>query len=61
MKDELDVSNFDKFEEEDPWINQENNKKSKNRQQNFPFIGYTYKKNIESERSPIKKYLEGFD
>ncbi|EAR86370.3 Serine/Threonine kinase domain protein (macronuclear) [Tetrahymena thermophila SB210] len=61
VKDEIDVSNFDKFEEEEPWISHENNRKSKNRQQNFPFIGYTFKKNMESERSPIKKYLTEFD
>lgn len=58
VKSDLDVSNFDKFEEEEPWVSAENSKRNKNRQTNFP--GYTFKK-IESEKPPIRVYLDGFD
>ena len=83
MKSEIDTRNFDKFEEEEPWIVEDRNKKGKrgNRQVNYlnsfkkhnlfciwkifqqdiEFIGYTFKKDIESQRSHLKQALENLE
>ncbi|CAD8140690.1 unnamed protein product [Paramecium pentaurelia] len=54
VRSELDTSNFDKYEEEEPWIikGSQNNKKEMN------FVGYTYKQEDFEEKRPIQKALE---
>ena len=39
VRSELDTSNFDKYEEEEPWII----KGSQNSKKEMNFVGYTYK------------------
>lgn len=51
------TKNFDKFEEGDPWLN-EDHKITKRGRQGDNFQGYTYKRNIERERSPLIAALE---
>jgi serine/threonine kinase 38 len=60
IKDEEDCSRFDDFEEEEPFYPQEDssaahgsaNKKKKKRQEiNFP--GYTYKKEVEDQKTKL--------
>ncbi|CAD8081495.1 unnamed protein product [Paramecium primaurelia] len=59
------TSNFDKFEEKEPWINNVQNEKdidqdkNKNINENKKyFYGYTYKRNYDIEKSPIKRAIE---
>ena len=54
ISSEIDVSNFDKFDEEEPWIVNA----PKNRKQDINFIGYTFKRDIENERSSVVSALE---
>ncbi len=56
VKSDIDTSNFDKFEEEDSWQGEEKTKR--NRKQDIPFIGYTFKREIEMERSYLVSALE---
>ena len=57
IKNELDVSNFDKYEIEDPWSDCTLDLK-KNRKQDNNFIGYTFKKDSLNERKILVKALE---
>lgn len=50
------TKNFDKFKEEDPWLTVPEDYKKVRKGDNFQ--GYTYKRNIERERSPLVAALE---
>ena len=66
MKNETDTSNFDKFDEEEPWI-PDYSKMKKTRKvwkkvlkifiifffKDVNFIGYTFNRNIENQRSSL--------
>ncbi|CAK87007.1 unnamed protein product (macronuclear) [Paramecium tetraurelia] len=59
------TSNFDKFEEKEPWKHIVHNEKDANQEENKAtsenkkyFYGYTYKRNYDAEISPIKRALE---
>ncbi|CAD8150334.1 unnamed protein product [Paramecium pentaurelia] len=54
IRSELDTSNFDKYEEEEPWII----KGSQNSKKEMNFVGYTYKQEDFEEKRPIQKALE---
>ena len=49
IRSELDTSNFDKYEEEEPWIN----KNQKTTKKEMTFVGYTYKQDDFEEKRPI--------
>jgi serine/threonine kinase 38 len=57
------VSNFDKYDEEEPWISNDppNKKYKKNRQQDLNFIGFTYKRDIENQRGGLVEALENLE
>lgn len=50
MQSEISNENFDHFEEEEPY---EANKKIVNRKVDVKFIGYTYKADVEEQRSML--------
>ena len=55
VKSEISNENFDRFEEEEP------NQKAKsrgNRKVDMKFIGYTYKADVEEQRSMLVKVLK---
>lgn len=52
---ELDTSNFDKYEEDEPWISKGGAKSTK---KEMTFIGYTYKMDAFDEKRPLHKALE---
>lgn len=54
IRSELDTSNFDKYEEEDPWIS----KSGKQNKKEMTFVGYTYKQDDFEDKHPLKKALE---
>ncbi|CAK56318.1 unnamed protein product (macronuclear) [Paramecium tetraurelia] len=54
VRSELDTSNFDKYEEEEPWII----KGYQNSKKEMTFVGYTYKQEDFEEKRPIQKALE---
>jgi len=54
IKSELDTSNFDKYEEEEPWFT----KGPKALKKEMTFVGYTYKMEDFDDKKPIQKALE---
>ncbi|CAD8058490.1 unnamed protein product [Paramecium sonneborni] len=54
IRSELDTSNFDKYDEEEPWIN----KGQKSQKKEMTFVGYTYKQEDFEDKRPIQKALE---
>jgi serine/threonine kinase 38 len=57
LKSEIDTSNFDKFDEEEPWYIEDQNKSRKQRK-DINFIGYTFKRDIEAQRSLLVVALQ---
>lgn len=57
MKTEIDTSNFDKFEEDEPWINP--NPKRKRKDGNF--VGFTYNRSDENTKSSLLAALIDLD
>ena len=56
---EIDTTNFDKFDEEEPWYVEEQNKNPiKNHFKDKDFKGYSYKRSVYDERSPIIQALQ---
>ena len=56
IKSETDCAFFDKFEEEEPWLNpeyQESNRSKKKARKDVNFIGYTYNRHVENQRSSL--------
>ena len=58
MKNALDTRNFDKFDEEEPWFFESN---AKNVKTDMNFVGYTYKRDNENERSEVVNALENLE
>ena len=51
---EVDTSNFDKYDEEEPWIPDDKGKPMNRAiKKELNFIGYTYKQDSFVERSPL--------
>lgn len=44
---EEDCTRFDRFEEEEPWLPQEDSRKSRKQRKDINFVGYTYKADVE--------------
>lgn len=55
VKSEIDTRNFDKFEEQDPWIPNDIQKGVSKKDPNF--IGYTFNRDVETQRSYLLKAL----
>eukprot|EP01017_Pseudomicrothorax_dubius_P032796 TRINITY_DN4330_c0_g3_i4.p1 TRINITY_DN4330_c0_g3~~TRINITY_DN4330_c0_g3_i4.p1 ORF type:complete len:334 (-),score=98.66 TRINITY_DN4330_c0_g3_i4:378-1379(-) len=58
IKSEIDTSNFDKYEEEEPWICDPSLNKAKRARKDVQFIGYTFKRDFENERTSLIQALE---
>jgi serine/threonine kinase 38 len=61
---EISTENFDKFEEEEPFFagNDKNGKKGfGGRRLDMNFIGYTYKADVENEKSMLVNVLKDLD
>ncbi|KAM3143747.1 hypothetical protein pb186bvf_004243 [Paramecium bursaria] len=54
VKSEIDTRNFDKFEEQDPWIP---NDSGKQQRKDVNFIGYTFNREIENQKSYLLQAL----
>jgi len=64
IKNEADSSNFDKFDEEESFYPPEDNKPAKykkSRKIDVNFVGYTYKGDLENQRSTIANALHDLD
>lgn len=64
VSSEISTENFDKFDEEEPFFggNDKNGKKNlSNRRLDMNFIGYTYKADVENERSMLVNVLKDLD
>lgn len=56
----LDTTNFDKFEEEEPWFFEQPNI-NPYKKADINFIGYTFKRDSENERSELINALENLE
>ena len=65
MSSEISAENFDKFEEEDPFLpgDQKGARKggAGGRKFDMHFIGYTYKADVENEKSMLVNVLKDLD
>jgi len=65
VSSEISTENFDKFEEEEPFYGQDKNGKKiglgNNRRLDMNFIGYTYKADVENEKSMLVNVLKDLD
>ena len=56
---EEDCTRFDKFEEEEPWLPAEDqNKRSRKQRKDINFVGYTYKADVEEQKSKLVQALQ---
>ncbi|CAD8100127.1 unnamed protein product [Paramecium sonneborni] len=58
IKSELDTRNFDKFEEQEPWVPQDSGKSVR---KDVNFIGYTFNREVEVQRSYLLQALLDLD
>lgn len=58
LKSDIDTTNFDKYEEEEPWIPEDKPKNGKKSRKEVQFIGYTFKRDLENERTSVASALE---
>lgn len=58
MKSEISNENFDHFEEEDPFYPDEEKGRRGGRKLDMNFIGYTYKADVEEQRSMLVNVLK---
>ena len=59
---EISNENFDQFDEEDPWHRPDQNKRNiGNRKVDMNFVGYTYKADVEAEKSMLVNVLKELD
>ncbi|CAD8088532.1 unnamed protein product [Paramecium primaurelia] len=58
IKSELDTRNFDKFEEQEPWVPQDSGKSIR---KDVNFIGYTFNREVEIQRSYLLQALLDLD
>jgi hypothetical protein len=64
VSSEISAENFDKFDEEEPFINDNKNGVRKGvgaRKFDMHFIGYTYKADVENEKSMLVNVLKDLD
>ena len=62
IKNEISNENFDAFEEEDPFHRkEEKNSKIGSRKVDINFVGYTYKADVEAEKSMLVNVLKELD
>jgi serine/threonine kinase 38 len=62
IKDDEDCSRFDDFEEEEPFYpgqKQESPSKGGNKRKDINFLGYTYKKEVEEQKTKLVQALKG--
>jgi serine/threonine kinase 38 len=57
LKNDEDCINFDHFDEEEPFIPFEEKKGSRRQRKDINFMGYTYKKDVEEQKSNFVKAL----
>ena len=55
---EEDCTRFDRFEEEEPWLPPEDNKRSRKQRKDINFVGYTYKADVEEQKSKFVQALQ---
>jgi serine/threonine kinase 38 len=60
LKSEIDTSNFDHFDEEEP-LYTEDSKNRKNSRKNVNFIGYTFKRDVENQRTSLINALQDLE
>ena len=62
MTSEISTENFDKFDEEEPFFGIIGQRKANaNRRVDMDFIGYTYKADVENEKSMLVNVLKELD
>ena len=61
MTSEISAENFDKFEEEEPFFNDGSKGRKGGRKFDMHFIGYTYKADVENEKSMLVNVLKDLD
>ena len=62
MASEISNENFDQFDEEDPFHRSiEQRRKAGNRKIDMNFVGYTYKADVEAEKSMLVNVLKELD
>lgn len=52
VKDEIDCTRFDKFDEEEPFYPNDE-KRSRKQRKDINFVGYTYKKDVEDQKKKL--------
>jgi hypothetical protein len=57
IKNDEDCHRFDKFDEEEPFYTLEDKKGQKRQRKDINFVGYTYKKDVEDQRSKLVQAL----
>ena len=50
---EEDCTRFDRFEEEEPWLPPEDSKRSRKQRKDINSVGYTYKADVEEQKSKL--------
>jgi serine/threonine kinase 38 len=58
LRSETDTSNFDKFEETEPFYHSDHSSKKKRNRKDINFIGFTFKKETESQRASLLTALQ---
>lgn len=63
MSSEVSAENFDKFDEEEPFFadSKGGKKAGGSRKPDINFIGYTYKADVENEKSMLVNVLKDLD
>ena len=59
LKNDVDTKYFENFKEEAPWIDQSSEKRRSRNDVNF--IGYTFKRDVENQRSGVITALENLE
>ena len=61
VSSEVSAENFDKFDEEEPFFADKNQRGKNNRRVDINFIGYTYKADVELEKSMLVNVLKDLE
>lgn len=61
VSSEISNENFDEFQEEEPFFDSKNQKKTTGRKLDMNFIGYTYKGDVEQEKMQLVNVLKELD
>ena len=59
MQSDIDTKYFEDFKEEEPWVDHTSDGKRNRKDVNF--IGYTFKRDVEKERSGVISALENLE